>query len=243
MKKATHFGTCQVCGSGQKLPIPQYSSTKAGLLAKHGYTVEWNMFQGVCYGSDHLPFEQSKDLIEDAIQRAEKEAWEVQYEAEELEDNFQPEEVWVQLYHAATWENRQSRNEWRKVSKRDLTVVAHEVDGHRWLKATYSYKDGNRERGTEIGTYEHGDLFSKMHAENLKRAGERRNRAEKLRQYAKWQRERIANWAPKALTPVEPKKASFGRCHGRDGYAVKCGQRAIDASGRCENHPQGWDQR
>lgn len=51
--KSTHTGECQICGRVQKLP--------SGRLAKHGYTVEWSQFNGVCVGSDHLPFEQSKD--------------------------------------------------------------------------------------------------------------------------------------------------------------------------------------
>ncbi len=54
--KATHFGECQLCGRQQKLP--------GGLMAKHGYTVEWSMFQGVCPGSHFQPYEKSKDQIE-----------------------------------------------------------------------------------------------------------------------------------------------------------------------------------
>lgn len=53
--KATKIGTCQLCGSNQKLP--------KGRLAKHGYSVEYGWgFNGVCKGSGHLPFEISKDF-------------------------------------------------------------------------------------------------------------------------------------------------------------------------------------
>jgi hypothetical protein len=54
--KATHIGTCQLCGCTQMLPN--------GRLAKHGYTVEYGWgFSGTCIGSGELPFEVSKDFI------------------------------------------------------------------------------------------------------------------------------------------------------------------------------------
>jgi len=57
MKKATHIGTCQVCGSIQMLPI---SRNGKALIAKHGYVVEYGWgFQGVCQGSGRFPFEQT----------------------------------------------------------------------------------------------------------------------------------------------------------------------------------------
>lgn len=59
--KATHYGTCQICGSLQKLPN--------GVLASHGYQIEWNQFHGICIGSGHAPFEQSKDRAEAEIVR------------------------------------------------------------------------------------------------------------------------------------------------------------------------------
>jgi len=62
--KATHYGTCQLCGSLQKLPT--------GVLAIHGYQVEWNQFNGVCHGTGHLPCEQSKDVAEAQIKRSEQ---------------------------------------------------------------------------------------------------------------------------------------------------------------------------
>jgi len=58
--KATQIGTCQICGSAQKLPN--------GRLAKHGYTVEYGWgFNGVCNGSGKLPFEISKEYAEESL--------------------------------------------------------------------------------------------------------------------------------------------------------------------------------
>jgi len=62
--KATHYGTCQLCGSSQKLP--------SGVLAQHGYQIHWNQFHGICFGSGQLPFEQSKDFTEEYIRRSEE---------------------------------------------------------------------------------------------------------------------------------------------------------------------------
>ena len=61
--KATHYGTCQLCGSLQKLP--------SGVLAIHGYQVAWNQFHGTCHGTGQLPFEQSKDAAEAQLKRSE----------------------------------------------------------------------------------------------------------------------------------------------------------------------------
>jgi hypothetical protein len=61
--KATHYGTCQLCGSLQKLPN--------GVLALHGYEVDWNQFHGICRGAGYAPFEQSKELAVEEMRRAE----------------------------------------------------------------------------------------------------------------------------------------------------------------------------
>jgi hypothetical protein len=50
--KATHNGTCQVCGREQALP--------GGIMAKHGYDVRFHYFRGVCPGAQHQPLEQDR---------------------------------------------------------------------------------------------------------------------------------------------------------------------------------------
>lgn len=56
MTKATHNGTCQVCGAEQAV------NPSTGKLAKHGYSVEWGYFNGACSGGDELPMQINKDL-------------------------------------------------------------------------------------------------------------------------------------------------------------------------------------
>ncbi len=45
MSKHTHRGTCQACGSVQAV------SNAGGRIAKHGYTVDYGFFSGICAGS------------------------------------------------------------------------------------------------------------------------------------------------------------------------------------------------
>jgi hypothetical protein len=63
MGKATNDGTCQICERRQRLP--------RGVMAKHGYTVDYGYFNGTCYGSENLPFEQSRDMLAPWIKRVE----------------------------------------------------------------------------------------------------------------------------------------------------------------------------
>lgn len=58
MTKATHNGTCQVCGNVQ---------AHNGSMAKHGYTVDWGFFNGVCRGSDRPALELDKSIAEQTI--------------------------------------------------------------------------------------------------------------------------------------------------------------------------------
>jgi hypothetical protein len=57
--QATHRGTCQACGRAQ--------AYYKGAIAKHGYTVQWGYFHGVCRGAEALPLEQDKSITEATI--------------------------------------------------------------------------------------------------------------------------------------------------------------------------------
>jgi hypothetical protein len=47
----THTGTCQACGRQQAV------GNDTGRIAKHGYTVDWGYFNGVCHGAGKQPAE------------------------------------------------------------------------------------------------------------------------------------------------------------------------------------------
>ena len=59
----THRGHCQTCGRVQAV------DTANNLLAKHGYTVDFGYFDGVCRGSDRQPLEVDKSYAEATIVR------------------------------------------------------------------------------------------------------------------------------------------------------------------------------
>jgi len=57
----THKGVCQVCG------LVHAVDNKSNLLAKHGYTVSWGFFNGICDGADNLPLQLSRSLVDSTI--------------------------------------------------------------------------------------------------------------------------------------------------------------------------------
>jgi len=59
MTIATQNGTCQCCGRVQ-------AYTARG-IAKHGYTVDWGFFNGVCGGSDQKPLELDRTITDRTI--------------------------------------------------------------------------------------------------------------------------------------------------------------------------------
>jgi hypothetical protein len=57
----THRGTCQYCGRVQAV------DNDTGLLANHGYSVEWHQHQGTCLGSKLKPLEVARDYADKTI--------------------------------------------------------------------------------------------------------------------------------------------------------------------------------
>ena len=57
----THKGHCQVCGNMQAV-----DNSHNG-LAKHGYTVDWGFFDGICEGTDELPIQLDRTLADKTI--------------------------------------------------------------------------------------------------------------------------------------------------------------------------------
>jgi hypothetical protein len=193
-KAATHFGTCQVCGSRQKLP--------SGVLAKHGYTLKFGFFSGTCWGSDALPFEQSKDLIEGAIARATKRAAELDLEAAEFERPATAPKARAHVY-----KDRAQCEPYEKPGYAwvDGTIEARRMHGgYRFAIITakghaFGVSDGYNYDATEVDVATHN---------NREWAQQLRKWAQDAREYAEWQKGRIANWQPKELDPVKPEHAS-----------------------------------
>nr|NIO82543.1 hypothetical protein [Candidatus Aminicenantes bacterium]NIT24448.1 hypothetical protein [Candidatus Aminicenantes bacterium] len=182
-RKSTHSGHCQLCGCIQKLP--------GGLMANHGYRVDKNygFFAGACRGSRYLPFEQSTNLIEDAIQRQEKEITNTTKYIQNLQESKDNDKAWLRLYD-------------RKIYKY-YWVYAPII----WKKKTYSnsswfapysiHKDTKEEfavsTSASLPRTEEGKLeFIK--SLNLPRINELKRQIKSAEEYVTWQKGRLETW-------------------------------------------------
>ena len=165
MKKATHTGECQICGNTQALP--------SGVLSKHGYTVQWGFFEGVCSGHGKQPFELSCDDIALFVKQVRAQLARTQAERHELLTG--PVSYWVREITTRNW-----------VRFSDLAAA----NGHTETKTKRHGKDelisSNKPSSVaQYVEYTHDRLIADME------------------KYIEWQAERVANWAPKALTPID----------------------------------------
>jgi hypothetical protein len=184
MPKATHKGNCQVCGALHMLP--------GGRLAKHGYTTRHGWFEGVCWGSDALPYQQSKDLIEGSISRALARAIELrEMGAKAVEEAKQPgSTAWEHVYH------RELSNHSRGPVRLWEQVNVHCDEHGRPAQYSPKYAPSRREETRFYGTL---DAYRLRGAQNYARHME--GLAKQAEEYADHQRKRIADWQPADLIP------------------------------------------
>jgi len=194
MAKATHEGTCQCCGSFQKLP--------SGVLSKHGYTVDWGYFSGVCQGAGKLPFEQSKDLIEHFIVGAKARAQELLVEVKELRESTDASSVWKNSYREGIkyqsgsffWEQREIKEITKKFS-----------DGEEYYVYEWFYSEDEptprHKRNNEVGGWKKS-LEEVVKEENENYVNKLLKHVSGLNTYVEWQEERIKNWKPKELEAI-----------------------------------------
>lgn len=187
MAKSTHQGICQGCGRMQKLPN--------GKLSKHGYTVDNGWFNGVCMGSDHLPFEQSKDEIEGYIKSANESAKVTRSMIVKILANDDPNDVYYHGYDRLSYQYFWVKG---KLS----------VDGHEVL-ITYTYRDKeinerNRDASKPYREELNDEEYLKVlaHHYNKRKTNEMERTAKAADEYAAWQEDRIKGWTPKELTKV-----------------------------------------
>lgn len=173
--KATHKGHCQCCGRLQMLP--------GGVLSKHGYTVDFGYFSGVCRGAGELPFEQSIDLIKGFIDGAAKFAEEMRAKAAE-EMISTDKECMVSHYHKPS---------------------GHRYDkgGYRWIKVVLTENESGYTASYEVDGKVHQNVGWNIKSYHERYARHLIKQAEEAEQYCQWQRQRIKGWKPSPLTPVK----------------------------------------
>jgi len=202
MKKATHSGTCQICGNDQKLP--------GNLLSNHGYTVRWGFFEGTCPGAHGKPFEESCDLIETAIGNARAQRAGLEAAIEEIKTNWRL--TWIMEH--CTWntglkgnfgrEVKQRSSYWVQIPTAELQLTVH-TDGT-VLSATYQ-KPAEENRvydKIELVTHKTEELTLEalVIAHNQRKLNEYTKLVAQLTSYIDWQVERVCTWKPGKLTPV-----------------------------------------
>jgi hypothetical protein len=111
--KATHRGTCQACGRVQ--------AVWQGSIAKHGYTVDWGHFNGVCQGAHALPMEQQTTLTVSIIAIATKSAERSEQLAVDLESG-----AIAPMYFKSVYNRAKCKSEKVEVAKE--TLMPYEVD-------------------------------------------------------------------------------------------------------------------
>lgn len=179
-RAATHYGECQICGRMQKLP--------SGVMAKHGYTTRWGFFSGVCTGSDYRPFEQATNAIERAIERAAASRDFALARAAELDREATDLTVETEVFVSGGYARR------REVRTGTLA----RVDGHLFLHVRHI-----DEPMRVCSTIMNPDLLAVATRLNRERAAQLRRSAAQYQEYVDWQTERVANWTPRDLKPVE----------------------------------------
>jgi len=194
--RATHKGSCQGCGSVQMLPN--------GVLAKHGYTVEWGFFSGVCQGSGWKPFETHTDLIEGFIARAEALVEEKEEFITKLLQKPTEARGWVKVYRTARNRYERSGSYWHEVEftmhqgKYDTKPRAHYANPHKAGELLDCYSHAITVDWTIRET---ATILDYVAAANGKRADAVRAEVEEIRKYIAWQRKRLAEWKEEPLTP------------------------------------------
>jgi hypothetical protein len=177
-KRSTHRGSCQLCGHVQKLP--------AGRLSVHGYHKTWGYFSGTCPGSRHLPFEQSADLLAQAIGRTLDASARLEAEAQATTDDA--EHVWLHEYVPSNGFLK-ARRVWHKLP---VASVEHVHGLVSWVD-----EQGKRHQ-MQHAVY--GEPW--VSGSNKRRVEHVRREIAGLLRYAGWLAERVRDWQPAALLPV-----------------------------------------
>lgn len=173
MAKATHSGTCQACGSIQKLPN--------GYLSNHGYSVQWGFFAGICQGARRLPFEQSCDYIKTCIARAEES---ILRNEKAIQD---------------TQSNTSTNSEYHKYVKEKGGGYRVWVDAE--VKNGEIHFENEKIPSIRLGMY--GDDYAIARSLDAKRITWLEKQISNLKEYIDWQKSRIKDWKEQPLIPVK----------------------------------------
>lgn len=203
--RAEYQGECQVCGRVQKLPD--------GNLAKHGYNVTWGRFQGTCPGSNHLPWEVNKDLVQGAVESAREQLTTQEALIARIESLVDGAEVYYSRSYGhddpnlplALYTARGLPRGGYTPERGHLTVIEQTYEfgggGSYMIIHWVSDRDGHTEKLNQRTVAEATKTHNAFYVKS-----DLAPHAKFLSGYIDWQTKRLAAWAPKPLTPVEKEK-------------------------------------
>jgi hypothetical protein len=199
MSKATHTGHCQVCGAEQKLPNSN--------LSTHGYTVQWGFFNGICTGTKHLPFEQDISLVQGAIDHALEikagiEAQIVKY------TNSTETSAWFHNYKVIDPRRGRKGYVWEYLP---VIFETRHYPAEGSLKEFWAHDYGHAGETVQSQRIGAGITYTAefpMAASVEERNGHYRfgvlePQLKQITRYIKWQQDRIRNWKPSELKPIQ----------------------------------------
>lgn len=199
--KSTHSGHCQACGHLQKLP--------GGTLAKHGYTVAFGYFRGVCRGAHVLPYEQSCDLIKTFIAEAQAEIDALTAMRDTWLAAATEAKAWVRCYIPATWQVRHSSYTWRYLPITFLPFD-HDATRGRYVYPAQPESRNDNEFNRTIGTGPAEGLLTACTAQNAGYAAVIQRQINDLDRYITWQTKRVTDWTLTECLPNDAKKDKAG---------------------------------
>jgi len=165
-------------------------------LSKHGYTTRWGFFEGTCSGANHLPFEQDIGLIEGMIDYARKQAAELRQTAVIERENANPEDCWYHVYYVRHSRFPRSCHQWTKtrIFKAENGILCYQHPGDDKKQEPHPERLGVF---TSFGLIEIANELGDKYARHLEVQANKRD------EYARWQEQRIRDWKPMPLVPVE----------------------------------------
>lgn len=182
--KATHRGTCQLCGRSHKIN-PKYNS-----IAKHGFTKEHGFFNGTCRGSDNQPLEMSCELLREYVNKHwPADAAQLREYAGRIRSGEAPLNVTFRVGGA-----------WGQDRTGKLVGVRRE--GHWWI-ALVEMHDGQREENRDVLRFERGRTEDEIIASKRDyRAKEIEARAAQIENHIEHMRPIVESWEPRELTAI-----------------------------------------
>lgn len=196
--KATHYGTCQICGRKQKAPH--------SLMAKHGYTVDGGYFNGTCFGSDEKPFELDRSVLGQEMLRLSKNITKRTEHLAKVKTGKEPVLATIRFRHPEDKWGYRSEKAWVRIKNfEDDGSIVIDKNNAPFLKNTLDQKEPDPIYHPNTKVNEDGDwvIMSKGCDWKYRYFAWLDRRLELMKKLLKDMEARYNSWEKKELEPVE----------------------------------------